>query len=258
MAKSNMISGIHNWCDRWCERCPFVSRCAVGVADAALSSEAKDMNNEAFWKALSDSFAKAFVMLDEAAKANGIDINSFSEEELEESRRDWEETSEQADKHPICQLGMDYIKAGREWLESDAVKHKLEGAIREVEMGIRSIADGEREGLEIQECLEVIQWYLHFIYVKSHRALTEIADADDYDFELPPSERSHNGTAKIALISVERSLNAWALLMDMMPGEEDAILSILAMLQRLQRMLQAEFPEAQSFIRPGFDTEGKA
>ncbi|HRF40385.1 MAG TPA: hypothetical protein PK198_16450, partial [Saprospiraceae bacterium] len=71
-------------------------------------------------------------------------------------------------------------------------------------------------------------------------ALTEIADANDYDFELPPSERSHNGTAKIALISVERSLNAWALLMDMMPGEEDAILSILAMLQRLQRMLQAE------------------
>ena len=124
MANSNMISGIHNWCDRWCERCPFVSRCAVGAADAALPSEAKDMNNEAFWKALSDSFAKAFEMLDKVAKEQGIDIDSFSEEELEESKREWEEASERAEKHPICRLGMDYINAGRQWLESDAVKQR--------------------------------------------------------------------------------------------------------------------------------------
>lgn len=254
MANSNMISGIHNWCDRWCERCPFVSRCAVGAADAALPSEAKDMNNEAFWKALSDSFAKAFEMLDKVAKEQGIDIDSFSEEELEESKREWEEASERAEKHPICRLGMDYINAGRQWLESDAVKHKLEAALREVEMGIRSIADGESEGLQMRECLEVIQWYLHFIYVKSHRAVTEIAEEDEYDLELPPSKRSYNGTAKIALISIERSINAWALLMGMMPDEEDAIIGILAMLQRLQRMIEAEFPDARTFIRPGFDT----
>jgi hypothetical protein len=254
MANSNMISGIHNWCDRWCERCPFVSRCAVGAADAALPSEAKDMNNEAFWKALSDSFAKAFEMLDKVAKEQGIDIDSFSEEELEESKREWEEASERAEKHPICRLGMDYINAGRQWLESDAVKDQLEAALKEVEMGIRSIADGEREGLQIQECLEVIQWYLHFISVKSHRAVTEIAEEDEYDLELPPSKRSYNGTAKITLISIERSVNAWALLMDMMPGQEDDILSLLAMLQRLQRMIEAEFPDARSFIRPGFDT----
>jgi len=97
MANSNMISGIHNWCDRWCERCPFVSRCAVGAADAALPSEAKDMNNEAFWKVLSDSFTKALEMLDKAAKEHGIDINNFSEEELEESKREWEDASERAD-----------------------------------------------------------------------------------------------------------------------------------------------------------------
>lgn len=258
MANLNMISGIHNWCDRWCERCPFVSRCAVGTADAALPSEAKDMNNEAFWKALSDSFSKALEMLDKAAKEHGIDINSFTEEELEESKRESEDAFERAEQHPICRLGMDYINAGRQWLESDAVKDKLEAALRDVEMGIRSIADGEREGLKIQECLEVIQWYLHFIYVKSHRAVTEIAEEDAYDLELPPSKRSYNGTAKIALISIERSINAWALLMEMMPGEEDAILGILAMLQRLQRMIEAEFPDARSFIRPGFDTEGKS
>jgi hypothetical protein len=197
-------------------------------------------------------------LLDKAAKEHGIDINSFSEEDLEESRREWEETSERAEKHPIARLGMDYIKAGRQWLESDAVKDQLETALKEIGMGIRSIADGEREGLAIQECLEIIQWYLHFIYVKSHRALAEWIEQDEYDLELPPSQRSYNGTAKIVLISVERSINAWALLMDMMPGQEDAILGLLAMLQRLQRMVEAEFPDARSFIRPGFDTEGKA
>lgn len=28
-----MIEGIHNYCNRWCERCPFTTRCAIGRSD---------------------------------------------------------------------------------------------------------------------------------------------------------------------------------------------------------------------------------
>ena len=31
----NFISGIHNYCDRWCERCQFTSRCAVYAIEQA-------------------------------------------------------------------------------------------------------------------------------------------------------------------------------------------------------------------------------
>ena len=31
----NLISGIYNYCDRWCERCPFTSRCLVYATEKA-------------------------------------------------------------------------------------------------------------------------------------------------------------------------------------------------------------------------------
>lgn len=252
MAKKKFISGIHNWCDRWCERCPFVSRCAVGAAEAAMPDEAKDMNNEAFWQALADSFAKTKEMLYKAAKVHGIDLDNIPEEELEQSRREEEELSERSMQHPITVLAMSYSDAGHAWLQSNALKEKADAAVKEMEMGIRDIDDGEREFLQINECLEVIQWYLHFIAAKCYRLNTE-TDENAFWEQYPPSERSYNGTAKIALIAIERSISAWALLMEMLPGEEDAIVDLPAMLQRLKRMIEAEFPDAWSFIRPGFD-----
>ena len=33
MDDPRLISGIYNYCDRWCERCAFVERCAVGIEE---------------------------------------------------------------------------------------------------------------------------------------------------------------------------------------------------------------------------------
>ena len=46
---------IHNYCDKWCERCTFTSRCAVFEQIENLSTEQKDASNEAFWTNLSDT-----------------------------------------------------------------------------------------------------------------------------------------------------------------------------------------------------------
>ena len=32
----DLISGIYNYCDRWCERCPLTSRCLVYATEKAL------------------------------------------------------------------------------------------------------------------------------------------------------------------------------------------------------------------------------
>jgi hypothetical protein len=43
------ISGIYNYCDRWCERCPQTSRClnyAMGEEEFT-DPEARDMRNKA-------------------------------------------------------------------------------------------------------------------------------------------------------------------------------------------------------------------
>jgi hypothetical protein len=55
------ISGIHNYCDRWCERCPFSSRCmvyAVEQADEDDDPKSRDINNKKFWDRLQGSFSR--------------------------------------------------------------------------------------------------------------------------------------------------------------------------------------------------------
>jgi hypothetical protein len=55
------IAGIHNYCDRWCERCPFTARCSVYAVEqqsAARKPEGQDITNAAFWEHLHSTFAK--------------------------------------------------------------------------------------------------------------------------------------------------------------------------------------------------------
>ena len=42
--RKDLISGIHNYCDRWCERCPYTSRCG----SFALTEGFNDVLEEIF------------------------------------------------------------------------------------------------------------------------------------------------------------------------------------------------------------------
>ena len=55
--EQNFISGIHNYCDRWCERCEFTARCRVFAAEQEMSEEEKDISNEAFVRNLANILA---------------------------------------------------------------------------------------------------------------------------------------------------------------------------------------------------------
>ena len=51
--KSTHIPGIYNYCDRWCERCPFTSRCLnFEMSEENFGDlENADITNEVLWKA---------------------------------------------------------------------------------------------------------------------------------------------------------------------------------------------------------------
>ena len=54
----NFISGIYNYCDRWCERCPFTARCmnfAMGEEQFPNQAE-RDISNAAFWEKMHETF----------------------------------------------------------------------------------------------------------------------------------------------------------------------------------------------------------
>jgi hypothetical protein len=61
---------------------------------------------------------------------------------------------------------------------------------------------------------------------------------------------------KVALISIDRSEIAWRLIADATGGDADALF-FADSLQDLQRLVRAEFPRADEFVRRGFDEPGR-
>src|SRR5678816_2131779 len=65
----DLISGIYNYCDRWCERCPLTSRCLVYATEKEDddSAQTHDLTNEAFWRKLGSIFQETREMIVEWA-----------------------------------------------------------------------------------------------------------------------------------------------------------------------------------------------
>jgi hypothetical protein len=75
------------------------------------------------------------------------------------------------------------------------------------------------------------------------------------DEELKSFPKDSEGSAKIALIAVDRSIAAWSGLRIALEesDEADGILDLLAQLAAIRREMEKLFPCARAFVRPGFD-----
>ncbi|MDR2691967.1 MAG: hypothetical protein LBB73_06695 [Dysgonamonadaceae bacterium] len=59
------------------------------------------------------------------------------------------------------------------------------------------------------------------------------------------------GNAKLLLVSIERNTGAWGYLYQKFREDEDEILDILVLLQKIARQVEQVFPDARGFIRQG-------
>jgi len=248
------ISGIYNYCDRWCERCTFTSRCRNYESTSKLSPEQLDINNKAFWDNISSNFSNAIELLHKAAKTHGIDLdkpmNKEKEQEYEERRSFLKKATE---NHTLVKLCRKYEKTARPFLnKSEEFEDKTKELVSELQMGLKTEEQVVQSAANIGDCLEIIQWYLFFIEAKLQRALHGKLDGQEENYDFP---KDSDGSAKIAIIAVERSMNAWMQLYDSMPSSEDIALHSLSVLSQLKQKSLEEFPNAMQFKRPGFDDQ---
>jgi hypothetical protein len=68
-----------------------------------------------------------------------------------------------------------------------------------------------------------------------------------------PFPKDSDGSAKVTLIAMDRSIGAWGTMREHFLEKTDSILDLLVLLDRLRRKTEQHFPEARSFVRPGFD-----
>ena len=70
------------------------------------------------------------------------------------------------------------------------------------------------------------------------------------ELELP---KDSDGSAKVALIGIDRSIAGWRMMQLSLPDGADSIVPLILQLEMLRTRLETAFPEARDFIRPGFD-----
>lgn len=246
------ISGIYNYCDRWCERCTFTSRCLnYSITEEEFGDlKTKDLSNKEFWEGLHTIFQQTKEMVTEMAEEMGIDLSSLDvASDIEKERQKREEARE----HELSRAALEYSKMADRWMEEEyALLEQKQDSLNTL---LRIGVDEERlkdEADSINDALEIIRWYQHQIYVKIIRAL----DRDDLNNleEEEVLKNDSDGSAKVALIGMDRSIGAWGKLQGFFPEKTDSILDILVYLDRLRRKTEQVFPDARNFKRPGFDT----
>jgi hypothetical protein len=236
-ADERFIPGIYNYCDRWCERCPQTLRCLnFSLSEEKFSDpETRDIRNEAFWRKLSEILQEALELLREAGKKWEIDLETLDSVSDTESMR---ANDEAAEKHVIFRAAKSYSEMVEDWFK------EREGLFFET-------ADGAPGGVDFEEALEVIRWYQYFIAAKVTRAIRGKMEEEEEGCDEFPSDS--NGSAKIALIAIDRSIGAWAVIPHHNHLYAEEALEMISFLDRLRQAIEQTFPRARSFVRPGFD-----
>jgi hypothetical protein len=246
-----MIPGIYNYCDRWCERCEFIQRCAnFAISENQFSDkEDLDISNKHFWEKLSEIFQVTMEMVMETAKEHGIDLDKIDYETIEKAEK---QIDEKVANLECSLMSKDYIGLVKNWFESseDIFNEKLEELQKIEELGLPD-STPVREADDLNDIVEVIHWYQYQIHVKIMRASRgKLEDNYETEDEYP---KDSDGSAKVALIGIDRSIAAWGKMLSYLPDHEDELLKILVHLERLRRITEAEFPDARAFVRAGFD-----
>lgn len=225
------ISGIHNYCDRWCERCNFTSRCLVyeQLPESSKSDDPamSDLNNAKFWEEMIGILKETREMVEMFAAERGIDLEA--EAAIEEHR----ERRKSAREKKLTKTAERYIQMAMEWLKGE-------------DDDLRKVAQFDEA---LQDALEVIRRYQFMPALKIIYSFMR----NDLGAEKDPIQNDSNGSAKVALTAIDRSIAAWGRLGSILPEKAGGIMPILSQLEALRRHTEQTFPHARDFIRPGFD-----
>jgi hypothetical protein len=232
--RGDRIAFISEYCDRWCERCAFTERCSAYAVSTALG-----MCDGDFAAALELTIG-APRSRDGASELTAHEALLAdcepTEQQLAEIGKEMEERDERIDESPLT---------------TDALVLSMLTAAC-----LRKHHDtlGSHHDPHVREAFEIAGWDSHLIGAKLHRALdgqdeAEYGTLGDED----PVQNDWNGSAKVVLLSIERSIAAWEAIAAATSDADAA--AIAHRLRALRVDVERTFPNVRKFVRPGFDAE---
>jgi hypothetical protein len=221
---TDRIDFISEYCDRWCKRCAFTTRCSAYAVQAALGM-CGDLT-----EAL--QLAVGVPMVPEAASraVTKVEVAGPTPQEVREFKAQIEVHAKRIREAPLTQHAMEVAVAEHRWFEKHAAVRESTDAV-------------------IREAVAVVSWNSTFIGGKLARGQhgRELGD-DPHD---DPIQNDWNGSAKIALISIERSESAWLTIAQ--ATGDPAAAELASAMSALRGEVEEAFPFARLFKRPGFD-----
>jgi hypothetical protein len=214
------IPFVYDYCDMWCERCPLTARClllAVQPRRPSGTSAAAERARHQFALALATAV---------------VEVSS-------------------PEQQPVAKLDLamcDVSTAPKE----PAIGHPLEFLASQyglrVDAFLASLAPVLDDCGQPDAPLQLIARYHWLMPAKIYRALVSHYQAVA---GVPELLSDALGTAKIALILIDRSVSAWHALA---ARDDDArIEGLVELLQALRTAVEIRFPDARAFVRPGLD-----
>lgn len=224
--QDGFIVGIFNYCDRWCETCAFTSRCRA-FADIA-EMEAK-----------LDPHLKQIVDAPPLPQDLPPPPPKWMQELIEEMNKAASESISDEELETLLP------KVAPEHESIEARAHVYGDRVHAWFQARNFVAM-----YDPSDPRAVIGWFQYSIAAKIHRALTGLADDNPDERDWPAD---HDGSAKVALVGIERSHAAWLNVANRDLASLAEVESFIADLVWLSDELERVFPKARTFVRPGFD-----
>jgi hypothetical protein len=221
---TDRIEFISEYCDRWCERCAFTTRCSAYAVQAALGM-CGDLT-----EALQLAVGRPMEAGATSRPVARIQVDEPTPHEVRELEEQVEAYARQIKEAPLTQHAMQVAVAEHRWFQKHA-------PIRESTNPV------------VREAVATVLWDSTFIGGKLARAMHGRESDDDRDED--PIQNDWNGSAKTALISIERSESAWQIIAQ--ATGDVAADELASAMSGLRSAVEGAFPFARLFKRPGFD-----
>lgn len=227
------IPSIHKYCNRWCDRCSFRTRCGFYLAK-------HDEKGEIDW---SEGLEERSASISHPFQALDLDQAKALEQKLKAREK---AGPFNIDKEPLILL---YQK----W---EAKYHNLQKDLQ-TSKHYQKLEDSaflkDEFEMKLDNAVQVLDHYHDFIGPKLMRALGGKHD----ELNLNSSNQSDwNGTAKVAAYAIKHLRLALEDLFELRIALQTDLAEFLGDTNRLLRTLSFEFPDLEKFIRPGFDSLG--
>lgn len=216
------IPHVYDYCDQWCRYCPVTARCfvfkAAQLRDAARSRPPRNVQ-EVIAEAVEFTRAVAEATGTATAELDAILGDTFGG------------TKDPAFDDPLERLARRYAQQASHFVLSCGLNVWAQPYAPEATP------------------LMVVAWFHLMIAAKIYRALVSARRAAQGTPELMDGA---NGSAKLALIGIDRSCSA---LREVASEDDDArVPGLIELLEMLRSGVERRFPEARGFVRRGLDS----